>query len=72
MTKLPRTLQIDGESEEGLAEIDYPRTWYNIREGKNCVEIYIPDQGLQEISIQPGHYEKTQDVIDALLKAGPS
>ena len=68
-TKLPRTLQLDGEWEVGLVEIDYPHTWYNIREGKNSVEIYVPDQWLQEISIQPGSYEKVQDVIDALLKA---
>ena len=70
VTKLPRTLQLDGEWEVGLAEIDYPHTWYNIREGKNSVEIYVPDQWRQQISIQPGYYEKVQDVIDALLKAG--
>ena len=73
--KLPRTLQLDGEWEVGLAEIDHPHTWCKIREGKNSVEIYVPDQWLQEISIQPGYYEKVQDVIpgdviDALLKAG--
>ena len=26
VTKLPRTLQLDGEWEVGLAEIDYPHT----------------------------------------------
>ena len=35
VTKLSRTLQLDEEWEVGLAEIDYPHTWYNIREGKN-------------------------------------
>ena len=70
MTKLSRTLQLDGEWEVGPAEIDYPHTWYNILEGKNSVEIYVPDKWFQEISIQPGYYEKVQDVIDALLKAG--
>ena len=69
VTKLSRTLQLDGEWEVGLAEINCPHTWYNIREGKNSLEIYVPDQWIQEISIQPGHYEKVQDVIDALLKA---
>ena len=74
-TKLPRTLQLDGEWEVGLAEIVYPRTWYNIREGKNSVEIYAPDNlylvfKTVEYSIQPGYYEKVQDVIDALYKAG--
>ena len=53
-TKLPRTLQLDGEWEVALAKIDYPHTWYNICEGKNSVEIYVPDKWFQEISIQPG------------------
>ena len=70
VTKLPRTLQQDGEWEVGLAEIDYPHTWHNMPEGKNSVEIYGPDKWFQEISIQPGYYEKEQDVIDELLKAG--
>ena len=70
VTKLSRTLQLDGEWEVGLAEIDYPHTWYNIREGKNSVEIYVPDKWAQEFSIQPGYYEKVIDVIDALRKAG--
>ena len=73
--KLSRTLQLDGEWEVGLAEIVYPHTWYNICEGKNSVEIYAPDNfhlvfKTVEYSIQPGHYEKVQDVIDALYKAG--
>ena len=47
----------------GLAEIDYPHTWYNICEGKNSVEIYAPDNlylvfKTVEFSIQPGYYEK--------------
>ena len=64
------TRQLDGEWEVGLAEIDYPHTWYNIREGKNSVEIYVPDKWAQEFSIQPGYYKKVIDVIDALRKAG--
>ena len=61
----------------GLAEIVYPHTWYNIREGKNSVEIYAPDNlylvfKTAEFSTQPGYYEKVQDVIDALYKAGIS
>ena len=36
LTKLPRTLQLDGEWEVGLAEIDYPHTWYNIRRKEFC------------------------------------
>ena len=70
LTKLPRTLQLDREWEVGLVEIDYPHTWYNIREEKNSVEIYVPDQWGQQISIQRGYQEKVQNVIGTLLKAG--
>ena len=75
VTKLSRTLQLDREWEVGLAEIDYSHTWYNIREGKNFVEIYAPDNlylvfKTVEFSIQPGYHEKVQDVINALHKAG--
>ena len=74
MTKLSRTLQLDGEWEVGLAEIDYLHTWYNIHEGKNSDEIYARGKWFQvfntvEYSIQLGYYEKVQDVIDALFKA---
>ena len=43
VTKPSRTLQLDGEWEVGLAEKDYPHTWYSICEGKNYVETYAPD-----------------------------
>ena len=72
VTKLSRTLQLDGEWEVGLAEIDYLHTWYNIGKGKNSLEIYVPDKWARGFSIQPGYYEKVQDVIDALRKAGPA
>ena len=77
VTKLSRTLQLNREWEVGLAEIVYPHTWYNIRKGKNSVEFYAPDNlylvfKTAEFSIQPGYYEKVQDVIDALYNAGLS
>ena len=53
VTQRSRTLQLDGEWEVGLTEIGYPYTWYNICEGKNPVDIYIPDKWFQEIGIQP-------------------
>ena len=63
VTKLSRTLQLDGEWEVGLAEIDYLHTWHKMRERKNYVEIYPPDRSYLvfqtvEYSIQPRYYEK--------------
>ena len=77
VTKLSRTLQPDEEWEVGLAEIGYPHTWYNRREGKNSVEIYAPDKlylvfQTVEYSIQPGYNEQVKDVIDALYRARPA
>ena len=51
VTKLSKILQLDREWEVGLAEIDYPHTWYYIREGEKSVEIYVPDKWAQEFSI---------------------
>ena len=73
VTKLSRTLQLDGEWEVGLAEIDYPHTWYNIREGKNSVEIYAPDNlylvfKTAEFSIQPGYYHWKKRLISIICK----
>ena len=70
VTNLSRTLQLGGEWEVGLVEIDYPHTWYNIHEGKNSVKIYVPDKWAQEFIIQPEYYAKMIDVIDALREAG--
>ena len=58
VTKLSTTLQLDGDWEVGLAEIDYPHTWYNIREGRNSGEIYARNKldlvfQTVEYSIQP-------------------
>ena len=70
VTKLLRTLQLDGEWEEGLVEIDYPHTWYNTCQGKNSVEIYELEKWAQEVSIPTGYYKKVIDVTEALRKAG--
>jgi len=35
---LPETLELERERwEVGLSEIQFPVTWYNVREGKNSV-----------------------------------
>ena len=34
----------------GLAEIVYSHTWYNIRERKNSVEIYAPDNYSKQLN----------------------
>ena len=48
LKKLPITLQLDGEWEAGLAEIDYPHTWNNIREGNNSVEFTFQINGFKK------------------------
>ena len=48
VTKLQRILQLDGEWEVGLTEIDCPHTWYNILEGKNSVEFTFQINGFKK------------------------
>ena len=71
VTKLPKRLQLDGEWEVGLAEIKYPHTWYNIREGRNYIEISPPgSQHFDPIEISPGYYKTTGSIASALHKKG--
>ena len=38
-TKLPNRVELDGRWEVGLVEMQYPHTWYNLREGEGEMTI---------------------------------
>ena len=67
ITKLPKRLQLDGEWEVGLVEIKYPHTWYNIREGKNGIEIYQPGR-FKQLNIKAGYYKNVPELIKYINK----
>ena len=63
-TQLPRRIQIDGEWEVALAEIQYPRTWNNVKNRENGVYV-IPSTGNtpQAKHIPVGYYPDMTTLI---------
>ena len=48
---LSKAIKLDVEKYEvGLAELQFPVTWYNVREGKNVIKL------IETISVQPSQY----------------
>ena len=74
-TQLPRRIQLDGEWEVALAEIQYPRTWNNVRNRENGIYV-IPSRGSipQAKHIPVGYYSDMNTLIKningAIAEAG--
>ena len=68
-TKLPNRIELDGRWEVGLVEMQYPHTWYNLREGEG--EMTIVDSAVDgpireiraPIRISPGYYHTIEDLL---------
>ena len=68
---LPQPLTLEGEYDVGLAEIQYPQSWNNIRKGQNTIEILYsyPKTGKEKHMIKhvpPGYYENIPDLIEVI------
>ena len=64
-------LVLNEEYDVGLAEIQYPQSWNNIREGSNTIEIrYSYPKSKRERhmvkEVPPGYYENIPDLIDVI------
>ena len=64
-------LVLKGEYDVGLAEIQYPRSWNDIRAGSNTFEIFysyhpniIDHHMFKEVT--PGYYENIPDLIKVI------
>ena len=62
VTKLPQRIELDGQWEVGLVEIQYPHSWYNIPEDcdRQMTIMHTLDSGLIETNIfhiPPGYYK---------------
>ena len=61
---------LKGEYDVGLAEIQYPRSWNNIRTGGNTFEIFYSYPNGKERSmikeVTPGYYENIPDLINVI------
>ena len=70
VTKLPNRLELIGEWEVGLVEIQYPHTWYNLQTNEGDLALYTaPDDRAgsteeREFRISAGYYPN----VNTLLK----
>ena len=68
---LPQPLELKEDYDVGLAEIQYPQSWNNIREGSNTLEITYsyPRSGKTRHMIKevpPGNYKSIPDLINVI------
>lgn len=69
---LPQPLALKGEYDVGLAEIQYPQSWNNVRKGQNTIEFsYTTGSGRGKAKhmvkqIPPGYYENIPDLIQMI------
>ena len=68
--ELKTPLQLEGDYEVGLSQIQYPRTWNNIRKGRNgfVIRWKIPKSKPYVISkrIPPGYYSSIDDLVSMI------
>ena len=68
-TRLPQMMDLDGSWEIGLAEIQYPHTWYNIEKGEGWVSIHLyKDEELQRhhFELPAGYYPSPKRICKAI------
>lgn len=69
-TKLPNRIELEGRWEVGLVEMQYPHTWYNLREEEGELKVITesPEGPISQVCapvhITPGYYHS----IDELLR----
>ena len=65
VTALPQRISLVGQWECGLVEIQYPHTWYNVRE--EDVYFGVNADGMRyEVNIEAGHYGSPQALTRAI------
>ena len=69
-THLPHAIQLEGSWEVGLAEIQYPHNWYNVKKQNAkkdvCVKVKAPAAEVVEAHLDDGLYEDPQKFISEL------
>ena len=71
ITDLPQRISVSGEWECGLAEIQYPHTWYNVREDDTWFYLNeLTPVGLTpSTKIEAGYYRSPDVLLDHVNKA---
>lgn len=69
--QLPNSIQLNGEWEVALTEIQYKKNWRNIRMFYNVFYVRAPRKEpiIDRITIPPGHYHTLQEVIHHMNEA---
>ena len=68
-TNLPNRIELEGRWEVGMVEMQYPHTWYNLREedGELTILSTAPDAAITNITtplhITPGYYDTIEDLL---------
>ena len=67
-TKLPEMINLQGQWEVGLSEIQYPHTWYNIKHADAW--FMVRDKSnlrlFDKVVLPAGYYQSMEDVIKAI------
>ena len=71
ITDLPQRISVSGEWECGLAEIQYPHTWYNVREDYTWFYLneHTPVGLTPSTNIAAGYYRSSDVLLDHVNKA---
>ncbi len=69
-THLPHTIDLQGTWEVGLAEIQYPHNWYNVKRKETkkdvCVKVESPAADVIETHLDDGLYEDPKQFLSEL------
>ena len=71
---LPTPLELSGDYEVGLAELQYPQSWDNVRRGSNTIQLYIhyswkrEKDVIIEKEVPPGYYHTVEELIDVIKR----
>ena len=66
VTKLPQSIELTGNWEVGLLDIQFPVNWNNstTAQGKEIITLY--DERHQAVKLQGGYYKSGEDLVQKL------
>ncbi len=67
-TKLPQTMELDGNWEVGLSEIHYTHSWYNVKKGEMWLRLHYKDNKgvtkMKHYELHEGYYKTPKWLIN--------
>ena len=65
-TNLPNRIELEGRWEVGMVEMQYPHSWYNLREEDGQLTVLSAAAGAAiatPLNITPGYYDTIEDLL---------